>query len=95
MNGNGGRQIRRGENSHAISLDHFVRFAECAVAAGCAGQIDDNSSTLHSCDRFFSYQKRRATSGNLGSRDHHVGGLCVFGNQIPPALIASSDNSTA
>src|SRR5258708_4259895 len=41
MHRHGSGQIQRRDNQHAVDLNRLVRFAESAIAAGGAGQIDN------------------------------------------------------
>src|ERR1043165_7562211 len=73
-------QICWRENRDAVAFDGLIRLAQCAVAAGCTGELDDDRAALHSVHGFFGNQQRRAASGHLRRCDHDGGSPGVLGN---------------
>ena len=86
MHRHGGGQVGRRHNRDALALYDLVGFTERHIASGQTRKIDHDGATLHAIDRIVIHQNRRASSGHLSGSDNHIGTLCLFGDQIAPAL---------
>src|SRR4051812_47188696 len=81
MNGYGRSQVERRHDNDAISLNRLARTRNGAVAARCAGEVNDDSAALHSIDGLFRDQQRCAPSRPLRGRDDDICRLRALSNQ--------------
>src|SRR5215510_2138771 len=95
VNRDGGGQVERGHDRHAVHVYGLAGFAQYAIASGRSREVNDDRPALHSGDGLFGDQQRGAAPGHGGGGERQS--VCLAWRAINSRLrsITSSVTSRA
>src|SRR5262249_16277597 len=86
VNRDGGGQVQRGHDRHAIHVYGLAGFAQYAIASGRSREVYDDRPALHSGDGLFGDQQRGAAPGHGGGSDDAIGLFGLARDQLATAI---------